>query len=195
MRSFGRGAESEMFACTLFGIAAVAKVREPKRYRINALDDELRWSRTRREAKILSVLAKHGVPVPALLGVGKDTIYMERLDGVLLRDTRKGPVFYSRLGGIVRDMHNAGVVHGDMTPANVMIAKGNIYIIDFGLAEIANSVEEKALDILLMKRSADKRSYAGFLRGYSSDNKNFEQVTKRLADIEKRGRYQVRTLE
>ncbi len=194
MRSFNKGAEAVMYSETIFGVEVIIKAREPKTYRIKKLDDELRRSRTKREAKIMSVLAGLGIKVPALLGVGMYSVYMERLHGTLLRDTSVVAGFYRKLGRIVRDMHMAGVVHGDLTPANIMITRRGIYVIDFGLAEITDSVEEKALDILLMKRSLDAGRYKGLLQGYSEKNGDYERILKRLAEIEKRGRYQTRTL-
>ncbi|MCL5008517.1 MAG: Kae1-associated serine/threonine protein kinase [Candidatus Marsarchaeota archaeon] len=183
-----------MYTAAFYGTDFIIKSREPKKYRIHELDEELRQLRTRREAKILAVLSGSGVPVPALICVGKHSIVMQRLDGKLLRDLKMGIYFYRKLGRIVRDMHSSGVAHGDLTPANIMLADRRTYIIDFGLAEITHSAEEQALDLLLMKRSISKKEFAAFLRGYSEDNKTYKRTISRLADIEKRGRYQIRTL-
>ncbi len=188
------GAEARTYECSAFGVRLIAKAREPKRYRVKALDEELRRSRTRREARILYALRERRIPVPSVVAVGRNIIYMERLEGRLLRDVRKGPAFFESVGEVVGDMHDAGVAHGDMTPANIMVVKGRPYIIDFGLAEMTGSVEEKALDLLLMKRSLGGMEYAAFLSGYSSGNRNYGKVMERLSGIEKRGRYQVRTL-
>ena len=189
------GAEASIYECDIFGVKALAKVRQPKRYRVKILDDELRKTRTRREAKVLALLMLKNVPVPAVLAVGEYVIFMEKLEGVLLRDADKGKEFYEKVGNVVRDMHNAGVAHGDMTTANIIAVGNTPYVIDLGLAEITVSVEEKALDILLMKRSLGESLYAKFLSGYSDRNINYKTVMNRLFDIEKRGRYQVRTLQ
>ena len=67
-------------------------------------------------------------------------------------------------------------------------------MIDFGLSEITDSVEERALDVLLMKRSIGRDSYRGFLKGYQAAAPGAGGVLKRLETIERRGRYQTRTL-
>ena len=142
----------------------------------------------------MSLLAEKRVPVPGILAVGMYTIVMEKLDGTLLRDAKKSQGFYAKVGRAVGSMHRAGVVHGDMTPANIMVVGARPFIIDFGLAGITDSAEERALDILLMKRSLEVKRFASFLRGYSSGNSGIGRVVERLSIIEKRGRYQVRTL-
>ncbi|MEM3247482.1 MAG: hypothetical protein QXD17_01185, partial [Candidatus Micrarchaeaceae archaeon] len=66
--------------------------------------------------------------------------------------------------------------------------------IDFGLAEQTSSAEEKAIDLLLMKRAVDKTQYTTLERAYARLALNSKATIERLHEIEKRGRYQSRTL-
>ena len=91
-------------------------------------------------------------------------------------------------------LHDSGIAHGDYTPANIIVGKDGPHVIDFGLSELTYSVEEDALDVLLMKRSIAKTSYLGFIEGYRRSNPKAVEVLKRLVVVERRGRYQTRTL-
>lgn len=193
MRMLGEGAEARAFETKVFDKAAVVKFRHAKAYRIKQLDEELRKSRTRREARAMQRASEAGVRVPSLLGLGQFSIYMEKVKGELLKDSGVS-VSYSEIGRTLAKMHAANVIHGDFTPANIMVNGDELCIIDFGLAEIGNSVENRAIDLLLMKRSVGKREYAALLGSYSKEYAGAKQVVARLVEIEKRGRYQIRTL-
>ncbi|HVA83090.1 MAG TPA: KEOPS complex kinase/ATPase Bud32 [Candidatus Aquilonibacter sp.] len=194
MKMIGEGAEAKIYALDIFGTDALAKNRVEKKYRVPQLDIEIRETRTRKEARILYALSNAGVNAPRLIGLGKFTIYMSRLEGKLLKDIKAEPAEFAKIGGQLALMHNANVSHGDFTPANIMKCKGEYFIIDFGLAEISNSIEEKAIDLLLIKRSSTGSQYSSLLKGYAKVSKNSKEILERLEEIEKRGRYQVRTL-
>lgn len=194
MKMIGEGAEAKIYALDIFETRALAKVRIKKDYRVAQLDSEIRETRTRKEAKILYTLAKVGVNAPRMIGLGKFTIYMSRLEGELLKDINAKPDEFAKIGEQLALMHNGNVSHGDFTPANIMKCKTGYFIIDFGLAEISNSLEEKAIDLLLIKRSVDEKRYSSLLKGYAKVSKNSREILERLEEIEKRGRYQVRTL-
>lgn len=194
MRKLGEGAEAKIFGTTVFGKKAVIKVRQEKKYRIGALDFALRISRTRREARLMHKAHAAGVGVPRIIALGKFSIYMERLSGKLLKDLRIRKSGYGKVGTLLADLHNAGIVHGDFTPANVMVNERKFSIIDFGLAEESNSPEERAIDLLLMKRSIPGDCYGNFERGYARRAAKPRETLGRLSEVEKRVRYQVRTL-
>ncbi len=194
MRMFGEGAEAKIYSVSIFGNKALAKMRLSKSYRAKELDEIIRRSRTKREAKILYRLGSAGVCVPALLAVGAFSIYMERLNGRMLRDAMPGVEVYEEVGKTLASIHNLGVSHGDFTPANIMLCGDKVYVIDFGLAEITESIEEKAIDLLLMKRAIDKERYGRLVDAYSKSCKESGSIMRRLREIELRGRYQTRTL-
>ena len=194
MRRLSEGAEAKIFETTIFGRSAVVKVRQEKKYRIRELDLALRRSRTRSEAKLMHKAFGHGVRTPRIIALGKFSIFMERLRGRLLKDCDSSAAECREIGTMLARMHNAGIVHGDFTPANIMLCGGVPYVIDFGLAADVGSTEEKAIDLLLMKRSLPKTEYLIFEKSYAREGTGSRATLERLAEVEKRGRYQVRTL-
>ncbi len=194
MKIFSEGAEAKIYSTDVLGQPALVKVREAKAYRVKKLDEEIRSSRTKTEARTLQRAHKLGVRVPRILAVGKFSIYLEQLGGKLMRDSEHHAKTFVELGKMLGMMHNGNIIHGDFTPANVLLDGSRVALIDFGLAEVTVSIEEKALDLLLMKRSVDPKMYAAFEKSYASTCKNAAEIIERLAEVEKRGRYQVRTL-
>ena len=193
------GAEAFVYEAQVFGLDTVIKSRIRKMYRIRDIDERIRTTRTKKEARVLSIASKAGICVPAVLLVDKYDICMERIKGenlnlLLKSETYADKIFY-QLGIYAGLMHNVGITHGDYTPANIMVdKKGKPWVIDFGLSEMTNSLEEAALDLLLMKRSISQGQFEVFIDSYKKHCKNAAEIIKRLTDIEKRGRYQTRTL-
>jgi Kae1-associated kinase Bud32 len=199
VRRISEGAEAVIYSTVFMGFDAVVKERIRKRYRIKEMDDRIRTARTKREARILSFASDVGVRVPSVLLVDRYGICMSRIIGsnlnTLMKEGENLEGLFYRLGRYAGLLHDAGIVHGDYTPANVLIDKEHEpWIIDFGLSDTTSSFEEEALDLLLMKRSVSTKQFAEFVKGYKTQRKNSAEVLRRLAAIEKRGRYQTRTL-
>ncbi|MCW6160468.1 MAG: Kae1-associated serine/threonine protein kinase [Candidatus Micrarchaeales archaeon] len=202
MEKLSEGAESILYAAEIAGIPAVVKDRVVKSYRARALDDEIRSRRTKSEARILARASAAGVKVPKVLMLGEHQIFIERLDGGTLNAiVQEGKAKKEQLewiflesGRRLAELHALDIAHGDYTPANIMVSSSGVFVIDFGLAEVTKSSEEKALDLLLMKRSVSRKLYRIFLSSYSATFSDAEAITERLEEIEKRGRYQTRTL-
>lgn len=194
MRKINEGAESKVYLARVFGKDIIVKSREPKRYRNEQLDLALRKVRTKKEMHAMLKAKNTGVNVPGIVASGMFTLYMQRIDGKLLKDVVARSNIFKQVGAMLAKLHNCGIAHGDFTPANIIISRGKAYVIDFGLVDITDSVEEKALDMLLMKRAVSSAQYKSFLSGYAGVIRNKIEVMGRLAEIERRGRYQVRTL-
>lgn len=190
----GEGAEAKIYKTRIFGNEVIVKRREKKAYRVSELDQRLRRERTSSEARIMLRLHRSGVKTPRIIAVGRFSIYMERLHGRALKDIEVTQKHMGEVGRTLGRIHGLNVAHGDFTPANLMLCKDGLYVMDFGLAEATNSTEEKALDILLMKRSVPKALYSAFIVSYSKAFGKAAETKKRLGEIEKRGRYQIRTL-
>ena len=199
MKMISEGAEARIYSVRLMGIGAVLKRRIKKDYRIEDIDTGLRVARTKNEARIMALASELEINAPVLLFVDRYDIFMSRVDGTMLsdllnsEDDLKG--VFPILGKYAAILHNNNIAHGDYTPANIIVEKGeNPHVIDFGLSEITTSIEEKALDLLLMKRSVDTPHFNKFMESYKHHCKDGGLILKRLELIEKRGRYNVRTL-
>jgi Kae1-associated kinase Bud32 len=86
-------------------------------------------------------------------------------------------------------MHKLGIVHGDFTPANILVNGDEIKIIDFGLSQFSTNIEEKAMDVLLMKRALSKEEFKAFLEGYELEKNEKEKILRKVKEIESRARY------
>ncbi len=194
MRMLSEGAEAKVFETDIFGNSAVAKCRYAKTYRIAELDEALRKTRTKKEARAMHRASEAGVRTPGILGLGKFTIYMEKVEGRMLKDIPGQEADYGEIGRMLARMHNANVVHGDFTPANIVVGASGISVIDFGLSDISDSIEDKAIDLFLMKRAVSREQYGRMEKEYARECRQAKLTITRLAEIEKRGRYQIRTL-
>ncbi len=201
-----RGAESELRLGRIGGIPTVFKFRRRKPYMDPALDVRLRRSRTVKEARILVRAWKSGVSVPRLLLFLPEVylIGIEFLDGIKLKDyiNENGCVegvfsLVTDAGKIIGALHDSGISHGDPTTSNFIYLKNKLYIIDFGLSEITNNIEDLAVDLHLFNRAVlsshpkcPAELYKAFIRGYREKRREKgEPVIERANLIELRGRY------
>ncbi|RSN75093.1 KEOPS complex kinase/ATPase Bud32 [Candidatus Methanodesulfokora washburnensis] len=194
------GAEAVIYLEELMGRKLIRKVRPRKGYRIRELDEKLRINRTKKEAKLIHTARMGGVNAPAVIDVHEDQLIMEFIEGkrldILLKENEgsEGRVM-RELGEQVAKMHNSGVVHNDLTVVNIIVG-GKVYIIDFGLGEFSRSLEDRAVDIFVLIKSLKasvpekEEIIKDFFSGYSMLS-GYEDVLKRVREVEKRGRYRV----
>jgi Kae1-associated kinase Bud32 len=191
MNEIARGAEAVIFEDK----GVIIKHRLKKNYRLPELDSELRSQRTKREANLLR---KIKVPHPKLVECDeKEKIVMEKIDGPKLRDVLDDhPILARRAGELAAEMHNQGVMHGDLTTSNIILdKKGELVLIDFGLSFQSHQVEDKAVDIHLFKQALNSKHHRVyekalhyFLEGYRKANQ-YDEIMERLKKVEQRGRY------
>jgi Kae1-associated kinase Bud32 len=74
--------------------------------------------------------------------------------------------------------------------------KERVYFIDFGLSVSSLKVEDKAVDLHLLKQALESKHYKIWeecfkyvLEGYKSISEHYDAVIERLETVEKRGRY------
>jgi len=190
MKLIGSGAEALIF---LDG-KRVIKKRIKKNYRIDELDLALRKNRTRTEAKILE---KIPVDAPKLFKTDMtETLEMEFISGEKIRDVLDhNPLLAKEIGLKTSILHDAGIIHGDLTTSNIILKGEKIFFIDFGLSFFSEKIEDKAVDIHLFKQALESKHYKisdeafkHFLNGYKL-TKDYEQIIHRLKIVELRGRY------
>ncbi|KAK2961361.1 putative EKC/KEOPS complex subunit bud32 [Blattamonas nauphoetae] len=99
------------------------------------------------------------------------------------------------LGTILAKLHDANVIHGDLTTSNMILTPSNqICLIDFGLSYASADIEDKAVDLHLLRRACTSTHpallsfYDLTLQTYASKSVNSTSVLKRLEVVELRGR-------
>ena len=195
MKFIAQGAESKLFLSK----DKVIKDRFRKTYRIKEIDDRLRKSRTKREAKILDKLKKIGFPIPRLIKTNEtDTLEIQYIKGKLLKNILDNDNCISlgkEIGGKVAILHTNNIIHGDLTTSNMILNK-EIYFIDFGLSFFSEKIEDKAVDLHLLKEALEskhseiwEKSYKAALEGYTKKAVDGKDVLERIKLVEKRGRY------
>ncbi|MDG6925952.1 MAG: Kae1-associated kinase Bud32 [Nitrososphaerota archaeon] len=204
MRLFYRGAEADIFLGDWAGSPAVFKFRKPLPYRLPELDEEIRGQRTVHEASIIGDARSAGLRVPYLYYVSprESLIVMQRIEGPRLKSylqsASENRGVSEEFGRTVGVLHRSGIMHGDLTTSNVIVADGGVHLIDFGLATHSLKVEDHAVDLRLIKETlvgahsrVSSAVMASFLAGYASvvGEKRVKEVVRKLAEIERRGRY------
>ncbi len=206
-----RGAEAVLRKVNLLGQIMIAKTRIPKTYRIIGIDKKLRTERTRVEARLLHKAKLAGVSCPTVFEVSEFEIIMSLVNG---NRPKMNESECFEAGVILAKLHNADIIHGDYTPANLILESmkggkkgmarnathfltvlngspfrdtvGSFYVIDFGLGFISNDIEDKAVDVFTMLNSIKHKN--DFAKGYS-ECKKYQLVLDRVKKIEKRVRY------
>ena len=200
-----RGAEADVIRGDWQGLDAVNKVRKPLRYRLPVLDEEIRRQRTLHEAEMIHQAKGAGVAAPYLYEVDPpaSTLVMEYVGGTRLKDVIASKAVgtdevFSEFGRNVGLLHRAGIMHGDLTTANVVKRGDSLVFVDFGLSIRTERLEDHAVDLRLIKETllgahpqvaaaameALNRGYAGVLGPARS-----KAVSRQLLSIERRGRY------
>jgi len=55
------------------------------------------------------------------------------------------------MGTVVRAVHEAGIIHGDLTTSNMIMDKNDkIVLVDFGLSYFKESAEDRAVDLYVL---------------------------------------------
>lgn len=205
------GAEAEVYRARWYGIDVVIKRRIPKPYRIRELDEEIRFRRTVKEAKILHYAKKAGVPAPTVyfLDLTNSTIVMSFIEGERIREALSKFTGEERarktelIGVYTGRLHQARIQHGDLTTSNMILTEdGRIFVVDFGLSAFTSDVEDMAVDLILFRRALMSTHYVfaeecfkAFLKGYVSvrGRGTAEKVIDKAREVEKRGRYVIRS--
>lgn len=181
----------------------VVKDRIKKSYRIKELDEKIRKQRTKAEKKLLEKASKIiNAPDPFPLKEF-DKIEMPFINGKKLSENldsfsvKKQKEICNIIGQEIAKLHDSNIIHGDLTTSNmIFIEKENkIYFIDFGLGYISNKIEDKAVDLHLLKQALEAKHFKSWKilfeeveKGYKNYSES-KKVLERLKAVEKRGRY------
>ena len=182
----------------------IIKKRVRKSYRIPELDERIRKLRTRHETRLLEK-ASEEIPVPRIIKSDEKSkkIIMEFIDGKKISDNldnfseKKQLEIFSQIGKNISKLHDSNIIHGDLTTSNMILneKENKVYFIDFGLGFRSHKIEDKAVDIHLLKQALEAKHFKNWeklfekvIESYST-SKDYEQVFERFKKVEKRGRY------
>ena len=181
----------------------ITKDRISKSYRHPELDKKIIKRRTKAETRILDKVYKL-IYVPKLKkSTQENKILMKFINGKKLSQhldnfsLAKQKQIIKLIGKSVAKLHQAHIVHGDLTTSNMIYKTGKVYFIDFGLGFQNAKYEDKGIDIHLLKQALEAKHFKNyeilfkeFKKAYKTlEPKESQKVFERLAAIEKRGRY------
>ena len=201
-----RGAEADVILGDWQGLEAVFKIRKPMTYRLQVLDEAIRLQRTVHEAEMIHLAKDAGVASPFLYNVDiqSSTLVMQFVRGdrvkdlvALLSGSQLDGTFFE-FGQDVAKLHRFGIMHGDLTTANVVRSDERLFFIDFGLSVRTTRLEDHAVDLRLIKETlvgahpeVSAEAMDALCSGYASvvGQARSRAVLKQLQSIERRGRY------
>lgn len=176
------------------GKQVLVKERISKAYRHKEIDERIRTERNRTEARLMSEARRNGVSTPIIYDVEDFKLKMQYIDGVPIKYLIT-PELSEKLGKLVGKLHSAGIVHGDLTTSNLLLAGERLYLLDFGLAYFDNGLEARGVDVHVLFQTFESSHHnhraltEAFKKGYQSTFIDSEDVLKRVEEIKKRARY------
>jgi len=202
MKLIKQGAEARVYLAKYLGKDCIVKVRERKVYREKALDEKILKERMRMECNLLSRAKKAGVRTPLIWKIDMKglSITTEFISGKTLKDELRGKnsdseKLCSAMGAQIAKLHSADLVHGDLTTSNMILHKGKLVFLDFGLGEISPKIESKAVDLLVLRKTFAATHFnimdkweaveAAYLKGFEGG----KGVLTQMRAVEARARY------
>ncbi|EIJ89717.1 TP53 regulating kinase [Nematocida parisii] len=213
MKSLSIGAEATVYRNNNY----IVKIRTPKKYRISEIDTSIRKSRTKLEKMLLKRIEHldispkiHDMSVLPEISDSticldeKYAICMEHLEGetlkeAIIKNSTDASYIISLLSDVYKcigQLHGQQIVHGDLTPNNVLLCSGKVKIIDLGLGKISNKIEDSAVDLYVFERTI--MSLAGIVlesmseaieAAYINGNvKKGKETLGKLKEVRRRGR-------
>ena len=206
-KMINQGAEATVFSGYWMGEKAIFKKRNHRSYRHPDLDRRLTRQRISVEVRVLRKLHSTTVSSPSLFDVDIDEgwIILSEVEGVTLYESllngESNIEQIEKFGGLIRQLHELGISHGDLTTHNVMINdEGELTLIDFGLSKISPEIEHLGLDLQVLHECLNASHYEengaiesmidGYLSNSSDDNApSGPDVIERFNSIRGRVRY------
>ena len=173
-------------------IDCIEKKRIHKKYRIPEINKTLVYQRTAKEAKLLCKAKLLGIKVPTVYYVTEDTVYMECINGPTLLELQSQPNVISdalnvSIGKCIAILHNNNIIHGDLSPMNIIIQKDTPYLIDFGLSFSSQTAEDFAVDMVAFEKVLnDDGIFKSIFQGYKANAK--QDISNRIEKVRQRGR-------
>lgn len=194
-----QGAESKIYFGTHSNNRCVIKHRFSKKYRHHLLDKKITKERTKRERRIIEKISNKSQELanymPKVVWSNDSTLLMteivnsESIYDFIERDPSNAELAAPLIGYCVAELHNIGIIHGDLTTSNLLLlprireeedlpskkVRSNnltethlVVPIDFGLSTGSVHPEERAVDLYVLERA--------LLSTHFSDSTFFNQV-------------------
>ncbi|XP_014242911.1 TP53-regulating kinase [Cimex lectularius] len=196
-----QGAEAKMYTGAFLGDEVVVKERFLKKYRHPDLDEALSKERLRNEARGILRCKAAGVKCPTVYYIDLDRrlIYLQKLSGASVKEalddgTDKALRIAELIGESVGKIHSNNLIHGDLTTSNMILQDDEIYLIDFGLSTVAQSAEDKAVDLYVLERALssthelNEQFFMTIIKFYRKANKGSKEVMRKYEEVKARGR-------
>ncbi|KAH9258720.1 Kae1-associated kinase Bud32 [Batrachochytrium salamandrivorans] len=204
-----QGAEAKVYlARDPDSCPAIIKDRLPKPYRHPELDKKLSKKRFRGEVKAMQKASEGAggrfkVPRVDAVDYSKQRIRMEYVEGQTTKQFfDSGAEGREKVAGLIGKavgaLHDLGIVHGDLTTSNLMMANEGgqdvLTVIDFGLAYFTKSVDDFAVDLYVLERAFlsthpnSEALFAVVLDSYASHCAVGDKVRAQLIEVQQRGR-------
>lgn len=182
----------------------ITKDRVVKRYRLPELDNRIRILRTRQEYKLLKKASKIiNTPNPEDSKSKNETsIKMPYIKGKKLSDylnkisEKESKEICRQIGESIAKLHDANIIHGDLTTSNIILDKEKrVWFIDFGLGFNSGRIEDKAVDLHLIKQALEAKHFSNWQEHWKNIESgykpsiNYHKTIEQLKKVESRGRY------
>ncbi|XP_036151244.1 EKC/KEOPS complex subunit TP53RK isoform X2 [Monomorium pharaonis] len=186
-----QGAEARLYKGLYLGKMCLMKERFVKNYRHPELDTRLTKDRIKAEARAIIRARSADENISGKTNVDHLVDFIGR-----------------GLGVLIAKLHSRHVIHGDLTTSNILLknkpaysdsseAETQFIMIDFGLARMDSTLEDKAVDLYVLERSLlsahsevselFNRIFHHYQRHYQNKNQ-CEQVLAKYKQVQARGR-------
>jgi len=202
-----KGAEANLYLEDWHNRKVILKRRISKEYRVQEIDKKIRSQRTVHEPQMIHKAKEAGVPTPTvyMIDILDTTIVMEFIEGRQVKQilgslsSKERRNLCRHIGNLIGRLHTHGIIHGDLTTSNMILTHNSkVVFVDFGLSEHSSELETRGVDLHLMKRTFQsshfkyaEECFDAVMEGYSDfmGEDVAEDVSKKILEIERRGRY------
>jgi Kae1-associated kinase Bud32 len=176
----------------------IIKNRVSKGYRHIELDKKIIKTRTKKEKNLLEKAAKLiNAPRPEETSE-INIIKMPFINGKKLSENLEKLEYKKiskEIGKNISKLHDNDIIHGDLTTSNMIwVEDKKLFFIDFGLGFTSKRIEDKAVDLHLIKQALEAKHFSIhkecekiILKSYNSKDKT--KILEQLKKVEERGRY------
>lgn len=151
----------------------------------NHINNKNKLNKQQEREDKLTIINNYNKTAKELVGINKDTINLKNNESELIN---------AKLTKQINNLSSNIALINDKSTNKNNSENLQVYIIDFGLGYISSRIEDKAVDIHLLKQALEAKHFLNweklfhaFLQGYKSKDK--AKILEQLKKVEARGRY------